>query len=269
MKVVEIKNLEKIYNDAEVKVHAVRGITLDFEEGEFAAIVGPSGSGKTTLLNMLGGLDYPTNGEIKVNQVSISDLTQKVQKPEKKSNRLLNFLMYITILPAIIRSFIKLPSQIRKSIAEKKIINFRLHNIGFVFQSYNLIPVLTAKENVEFIMHLQGTQKIKRDARVKELLDAVGLGDRLDSRPKQLSGGQQQRVAVARALASKPKFILADEPTANLDSKSTENLLDIMEKLNKEENITFIFSTHDARVVKKARRVITIEDGKVVGDERK
>jgi len=148
-------------------------------------------------------------------------------------------------------------------------IDFRMNHIGFVFQAYNLIPVLTAKENVEFIMHLQGKSKKERDQRAGELLTAVGLGDRMNSRPGRLSGGQQQRVAVARALASKPKFILADEPTANLDSKSTETLLDIMEKLNKEENITFIFSTHDARVVKKARRVVTVEDGKIISDEKK
>ncbi len=225
MKVINVKNVTKIYNDSEVKVHAVNGISLSFEEGEFAAIVGPSGSGKTTLLNMLGGLDKPTSGEIIIDHTNIREL---------KSS---------------------------------KLIDFRLRNIGFVFQAYNLIPVLTARENVEFIMHLQGKSKTERDKRVRELLEAVGLGDRLDSRPAKMSGGQQQRVAVARALASKPKFILADEPTANLDSKSTENLLDIMEKLNAEENITFIFSTHDARVVKKARRVITIEDGKVVSDE--
>jgi len=150
----------------------------------------------------------------------------------------------------------------------RKLIDFRMNNIGFVFQSYNLIPVLTAKENVEFVMHLQGRPKAERNKRTRELMNAVGLADRLNSRPGKLSGGQQQRVAVARALASKPTFILADEPTANLDSKSTETLLDIMENLNKEENITFIFSTHDARVVKKARRVITIEDGKVASDEK-
>jgi putative ABC transport system ATP-binding protein len=151
----------------------------------------------------------------------------------------------------------------------RKLIDFRLHNIGFVFQAYNLIPVLTAKENVEFIMQLQGWPKKDRFERTKSLLESVGLAERLDSRPAKLSGGQQQRVAVARALASKPKFVLADEPTANLDSKSTENLLDIMEKLNREENITFIFSTHDARVIKKARRVVTIEDGKILKDEKK
>lgn len=227
MKVIDIKNVEKIYNDSEVKVHAVNGVSLSFEEGEFAAIVGPSGSGKTTLLNMLGGLDNPSSGEITIGGVNINELKGS------------------------------------------KLIDFRLYNIGFVFQSYNLIPVLTAKENTEFVMEMQGVSKEKRDARVKELLEAVGLGERMNSRPSKLSGGQQQRVAVARALASKPKFILADEPTANLDSKSTENLLDIMEKLNKEENITFIFSTHDARVVKKARRVITLEDGKILSDKLK
>jgi putative ABC transport system ATP-binding protein len=143
---------------------------------------------------------------------------------------------------------------------------FRMKNIGFVFQSYNLIPVFTVKENIEFIMQLQGVPKEAREHRINELLDAVGLTDKKDSRPNKLSGGQQQRVAVARALASKPKFILADEPTANLDSKSAENLLDIMGKLNREENITFIFSTHDTRVMNKARRIITIEDGKVISD---
>ena len=151
----------------------------------------------------------------------------------------------------------------------RQLIDFRLRNIGFVFQAYNLIPVLTAKENVEFIMQLQGRPREERERRTHDLLNEVGLGDRVDSRPSKLSGGQQQRVAVARALASKPKFILADEPTANLDSKSTETLLDIMEKLNREEKITFIFSTHDARVVRKARRVITIEDGQVISDESK
>ena len=225
MKVIDIKNVHKIYNESEVKVHAVRGVDLSFDEGEFAAIVGPSGSGKTTLLNMIGGLDSPTEGEIIINETNIGEL---------KSS---------------------------------KIIDFRMRNIGFVFQAYNLIPVLTAKENVEFVMHLQGRSKIEREKRAVELLNAVGLGDRIDARPGKLSGGQQQRVAVARALASKPKFILADEPTANLDSKSTATLLDIMEKLNSDEKITFIFSTHDNRVVKKAKRVINIEDGKVDSDE--
>jgi len=148
----------------------------------------------------------------------------------------------------------------------RDVIDFRMRKIGFVFQAYNLIPVLTALENVEFIMHLQGLPREGRLRRAKELLTQVGLEDRMHARPGKLSGGQQQRVAVARALASKPKFILADEPTANLDSRSAETLLDIMERLNEEEKITFIFSTHDARVVAKAHRVITIEDGMVRND---
>ncbi len=146
------------------------------------------------------------------------------------------------------------------------LIDFRLHNIGFVFQSYNLIPVLTAKENIEFIMLLQKRPSAERDVRVKELLHEVGLSDKANKRPAELSGGQQQRVAVARALAPKPQFILADEPTANLDSVSAGHLLDLMAKLNKEEDMTFIFSTHDQRVIDRARRVITLEDGKIVSD---
>jgi len=227
MKVIDIKNVHKVYRESEIEVHAVRGVDLSFEQGEFAAIVGPSGSGKTTLLNMIGALDDPSEGEIIVSDTTVRELSSS------------------------------------------KKIDFRMWNIGFVFQAYNLIPVLTAKENVEFVMHLQGRPKEEREKRAKELLEAVGLGDRIDARPGKLSGGQQQRVAVARALAAKPKFILADEPTANLDSKSTSTLLDIMERLNEHENITFIFSTHDQRVVKKAHRVITIEDGKVAKDERK
>lgn len=227
MKVLELKNVHKVYNTTQVEVHAVNGVTLDFDQGEFAAIVGPSGSGKTTLLNMIGGLDKPSQGQILVNG---TDLTR---------------------------------------LKSSELIDFRLYNIGFVFQSYNLIPVLTAKENVEFIMNLQKWPREKRDRRTRELLEAVGLANRINSRPAQMSGGQQQRVAVARALASKPKFILADEPTANLDTKSTENLLDIMKTLNKNENMTFIFATHDSRVMRKAHRVITLEDGKVIEDKKK
>jgi len=153
------------------------------------------------------------------------------------------------------------------SMNENELIDFRLNNIGFVFQAYNLIPVLTAKENVEFIMLLQGLEEKERVKRSEKLLSQVGLADKINVRPNQLSGGQQQRVAVARALASKPRFILADEPTANLDSQSTSKLLEIMSEMNKKEKITFLFSTHDQRVIEKARRVITIEDGKILSDE--
>ncbi len=227
MTVIKIKNLTKTYTDTAVPVHAVNGISLEFKEGEFTAIVGPSGCGKTTLMNMIGGLDTPTSGSVQINGIELDKLS---------SNEL---------------------------------INFRLNNIGFVFQAYNLIPVLTAKENVEFIMQLQNRDKKETEKRTISLLKSVGLGERLHSRPNQLSGGEQQRVAVARALASKPRFILADEPTANLDSHATSQLLDIMEKLNKEEKITFIFSTHDQRVVDKAHRIITLLDGEVLTDKTK
>ena len=153
------------------------------------------------------------------------------------------------------------------TLSENALIDFRLRNIGFVFQAYNLIPVLSAQENVSFIMLLQDRPKQEREARAQQLLEAVGLKGKEDKRPGQLSGGQQQRVAVARALASKPQFVLEDEPTANLDSQSTANLLDIMERLNKEEGMTFVFATHDDRVIKKARRIISIEDGKVLSDD--
>ena len=152
------------------------------------------------------------------------------------------------------------------SYSSNQIIKFRLNNIGFVFQSYNLIPVLSAKENIEMVMLMLGYKEEERTKRSIELLKKVEMLDMSDRRPNQMSGGQQQRVAVARALASKPKFILADEPTANLDSKSTANLIDIMSRLNREENITFIFSTHDQRVIDRARRVVTLVDGKIIND---
>jgi len=153
------------------------------------------------------------------------------------------------------------------SYSKNELIDFRLKNIGFVFQSYNLIPVLTAFENIEFVMLLQGRSTKERKERVNELLNAVGLKGRGGNRPSELSGGQQQRVAVARALASKPKFIIADEPTANLDSKSAARLLDIMQKLNEKEGITFLFSTHDQRVIDRARRVVTLTDGVITEDK--
>jgi len=226
MNVIETNNLIKIYQQGDIEVKALNDVSINFQQGEFTAIVGPSGSGKTTFLNSIGGLDTPTSGKVVINNVDITNL---------KSNQL---------------------------------IDFRLRNIGFVFQAYNLIPVLTAKENVEFIMLMQGDSASARKSRAEKLLNAVGLSDQINRRPGQLSGGQQQRVAVARALASKPKFVLADEPTANLDSTSTSNLLDIMHRLNKEENMTFIFSTHDQRVIDRAQRIITLEDGKILSDKK-
>ncbi|MBS4056094.1 MAG: ABC transporter ATP-binding protein [Bacteroidales bacterium] len=224
MPIISTQGLTKIYNERIVPVTALNNVSLDFDAGEFTAIIGPSGSGKTTLLNMLGGLDKPTSGSITINGLEITGM---------KENRLMDY---------------------------------RLRNIGFVFQSYNLIPVLTAIENVSFIMLLQKQPRNVIEKRAIELLEQVGLADRIHSRPGELSGGQQQRVAVARALASKPNYVLADEPTANLDTKSAFTLLDIMEKLNHEEKITLIFSTHDQRVIERARRVITLVDGTVTTD---
>ena len=225
MSIIEALNITKTYNKTVVPVHALNGVDLSIEEGEFTAIVGPSGCGKTTLLNILGGLDHPTTGTVKIGDTDITNMK------------------------------------------DGDLIDFRLKNIGFVFQAYNLIPVLTTFENVEFIMLLQKQEKKKRTERVMELLEQMQISEKAKQRPSELSGGHQQRVAVARALASKPKFILADEPTANLDSKSTSNLLDIMATMNREEKATFIFSTHDQRVIDKARRVVTLEDGKIISDE--
>lgn len=153
------------------------------------------------------------------------------------------------------------------TLRDNQLIDFRLNNIGYVFQAYNLIPVLTAFENTEFIMLMQKWPAKKRRERAMELLEKVGLKDKLNNRPGKLSGGQQQRVAVARALASKPRFVLADEPTANLDSTATTQLLDIMYKLNQEENITFVFATHDQRVMDRAKRIIKLDDGKIIEDK--
>jgi len=226
MKVIELKNLSKIYNPETIPVRAINDVTLSVEEGEFTAIVGPSGCGKTTLLNMIGGLDISSEGSVDIGGVSINEMS------------------------------------------ESELTTFRLQHIGFVFQAYNLIPVLTAKENIEFIMVLQNRDAKTMQERSDDLLDRMGIKDQRDRRPSELSGGQQQRVAVARALASRPKFVLADEPTANLDSGSTEALLDIMAKLNKEEKITFIFSTHDQRVIDRAKRIIKLVDGEIVSDEQ-
>lgn len=225
MPVIKTEKLTKTYNPDKIPVHALRGVALTIEKGEFTSIVGPSGSGKTTLLNMIGGLDEPTSGKVTVNDIDLFEMK------------------------------------------ENDLINFRLRHIGFVFQAYNLIPVLTAIENISFILQMQGKKAAEYEARSMELLKAVGLEDKVDKRPSELSGGQQQRVAVARALASKPDFVLADEPTANLDSVSSGELLDMMLRLNEEENITFIFSTHDQRVIDRARRVVTLVDGQIDKDK--
>ena len=224
MPLIQVQDLYKTFGEGTTAVHALAGVNLHIAQGEFTAIVGPSGSGKTTLLNMIGGLDDPTAGKVKVNQTNIHEL-----KPQERTD-------------------------------------FRLRHIGFVFQAYNLIPVLSAYENTEFTMLLQGKSAEERERRTEELLKSIGLFDRRNNKPGELSGGQQQRVAVARALAPKPDFVLADEPTANLDSHSAATLLDIMADLNQKEGVTFVFSTHDQRVMDRARRVITMEDGKIIED---
>lgn len=225
MAIIETRNLTKVYNEDQVPVHALNGVDLEIEKGEFTAIVGPSGSGKTTLLNIIGGLDEPSGGKAIVQGTDLGTLS------------------------------------------DSELISFRLRHIGFVFQAYNLIPVLTAIENVAFIMQMQGRPSKECLEQSRQLLEEVGLGDKLNKRPSELSGGQQQRVAVARALSTTPDFVLADEPTANLDSVSSADLLDMMAELNQKEEMTFVFSTHDQRVIDRARRVVTLVDGKIDKDE--
>ncbi|MBN1150487.1 ABC transporter ATP-binding protein [candidate division WOR-3 bacterium] len=225
--IIDIENLKKTYSDGGIPVHAVRGITCEFEEGEFTAIVGPSGSGKTTLMNLMAGLDTPTEGSVSLNGTPISKMKGSVLS------------------------------------------DFRRDNIGFIFQSYNLIPVLTVRENVEFILLLKKVCKKIRDQRVEEVLEEIGLKGFAEKKVTMISGGQQQRVAIARAIAAKPKIILADEPTANLDSENSVNLIEIMLKMNKIHGTTFIFSTHDSLIRDKAKRIITVKDGKIFSDEKK
>ena len=228
MSLLELKEVKKIYQQGKIKVPALRGVDLNVEEGEFTTIFGPSGSGKTTLLNMIGCLDTPTEGEIRLNDKKVSDLS-------------------------------------RKALAMT-----RRYNIGFVFQSYNLIPVLTAYENVEFAIRLTDhTSESQMKEKVLKILEEVGLKGLESRRPNELSGGEKQRVAIARALVKKPKLILADEPTANLDSENAAGVVDIMRKMNKELNTTFIFSTHDPMVMKYANRYINLKDGMISADERR
>jgi putative ABC transport system ATP-binding protein len=223
--IVELEDVTKLYRQGALEVAALRGLTLSVARGEFTALCGPSGSGKTTMLNLIGALDRPTAGSIKLEGRDLGPLSRRAL------------------------------SRLRRD------------RIGFVFQAYNLMPVLTAYENAEIVLSLQGEPPASRRERVMKLLDDVGLEGLADRRPDQLSGGQQQRVAIARAIASDPAVVLADEPTANVDSETAEKLLDIMEKLNRERDITFLFSTHDPRVMERARRVVRIVDGRVAGDE--
>jgi len=224
---IECKQVTKVYKIKDVETHALRGVDLVLEKGEFSALAGPSGSGKTTLLNIMGGIDSATSGVVRMDGLEITAMSQ---------------------------------SELSK---------LRLSRFGFVFQAYNLIPVLSALENVEYVLLLQGVPKKERRERAESVLSELGLADIMHKRPLQMSGGQQQRVAVARAIAHEPEVVLADEPTANLDSVTAEKLLDMMARLNEEKEITFLFSTHDQRVMDHARRLVSIRDGKITDDQRR
>jgi putative ABC transport system ATP-binding protein len=224
MALVNVQRVSKIYHD-HVDVQALKHVTFSLEKGSFAALTGPSGSGKSTLLNVLGGLDRPDAGTIRVAGVDL------------------------TAAPA------------------GQLADFRLLHIGFVFQAFNLLPVLNVVENLEFIPALQGMKTEMRRQRARELLKAVGLAEIGGKRPNELSGGQQQRVAVLRAIMTEPELVLADEPTANLDSANAALLLNMMERLNRDKGITFVFSTHDPQVMDRARRLIRLRDGAVIADE--
>ena len=223
--VIVTEGVTKVYSGDGVPVHALRGIDLTIERGEFAALVGPSGSGKTTFLNIISGLDTSTDGQVWLNGKLLSRM------------------------------------------GGNALSDFRRDNIGFIFQAYNLIPVLTVEENIEYIMLLQKVPKSERHERVLAILEEVRLGGMASRMPPQLSGGQQQRVAIARAMVSQPAIILADEPTANLDSKIGADLLDMMYRLNMQTGMTFIFSTHDPMVMARARRLIMLKDGQIERDE--
>jgi len=222
MEVTKVVDATRDFKIGEIETHALRGVNLSIENGEFTALVGPSGSGKTTLLQLIGLLDQPTSGQVFINGKDATRLNRNQRADLRKGT------------------------------------------IGFIFQFFALIPTLTAYENVEMPLLLNGTKPAERKARVNEMLEAVGLSDRAHHRPDQLSGGQQQRVAVARALAINPKVILADEPTANLDTDNGQQVMDIMKKLNQETGVTFVFATHDPRVIKYANRVVTLRDGLIV-----
>jgi putative ABC transport system ATP-binding protein len=225
--VVEIRDVTKTYQQGAVDVHALRGLTMTIQKGEFTAICGPSGSGKTTALNMIGALDIPTSGSVSVEGHDLAKLSRRALS------------------------------------------NLRRDRIGFVFQAYNLIPVLTAYENAEIVMSLQGKTPEERRERVMGLLAEVGLEGMEHRRPYELSGGQQQRVAIARAIAASPAVVLADEPTANVDSETADRLLALMEELNRNRDVTFVFSTHDPKVMERAKRIVRLVDGRIATDENK
>ena len=227
MEVAKIENATRDFKIGEVETHALRGVDLTIDKGEFTALVGPSGSGKTTLLQIIGLLDQPTSGRVCIDGKDVTGFNRDQRA------------------------------------------DLRRGTIGFIFQFFALIPTLTAYENVEMPLLLNGMKASERRARANEMLEAVGLSDRAHHRPDQLSGGQQQRVSVARALAIRPSLILADEPTANLDTENGKQVMELMQRLNQETGTTFVFATHDPRVIKFASRVVTLRDGLIVENNGK
>jgi putative ABC transport system ATP-binding protein len=227
--IVKLNDVHKVYQLGKVEVPALKGITFNIDEGDFISVAGPSGSGKTTILNMIGCIDVPTSGTVEIN------------------------------------------GQETGGLSDKAITELRHEVIGFIFQSFNLIPVLNVFENIEFPLLLGNTKIDKKEKTewVDFLTEAVGLDEWRNHKPNELSGGQRQRVAIARALSTKPKIVLADEPTANLDSKTGESIIEVMKKMNREQKTTFIFSTHDPSIVSIADHVISLHDGLVVSETKK
>lgn len=224
MSIVETINLKKTYMLGNVPVHALQGINLIVEQGDFLAILGPSGSGKSTLLNMIGALDKPTDGKVFIEGVDISNLSDN-------------------------------------GLADLR------RKIGFVFQFFNLIPRLTACKNVELTMAVSNINRSERRKRAEELLETVGLKERINHKPAELSGGERQRVAIARALANNPKFLLMDEPTGNIDSKTAYDIIELIKKLNEEKGVTIIVVTHDQSITKQAKRIVQMLDGLIVDEK--
>jgi putative ABC transport system ATP-binding protein len=224
--IVSVENVTKTYTLGKTQVPALRGVSLEIHAGEFLAVAGPSGSGKTTLLNLIGCVDTPSSGVVRVE------------------------------------------GQDTSALSERALTDLRLRRIGFIFQSFNLVAVLSVFQNVEFPLLLQGGMtRRERQERVSGLLEAVGLGDHARHRPSELSGGQRQRVAVARALVGRPRLVLADEPTANLDSATGANIIDLMRDMNRRDGTTFLFSTHDQKVMAHAHAVVRIADGQLQARE--
>ena len=275
MSVVSLKDVHKFYPLGKERIEAVRGVSFDIEKGEFAAVSGPSGSGKSTILNMIGLIDLPSSGSIVIGDTDVYDGVDLADAetvntrwssagPDKKDGKRKKVRIAI-------------PAKL-----DRRITALRRSHLGFIFQTFNLIPVLNVYENVEFPLLLESKDKnskspvddfskAEKEEWINYLIEKVGLTDWKNHKANELSGGQRQRVAIARALVTKAPVILADEPTANLDSKNSEQILSLMKSLNKDPDLqtTFIFSTHDSRIVDMCDHVVHILDGQVINDEHK